>query len=44
MSSELKMLAEFREQILLAEVGAWQYGIGKPCNLHIEAHSVGGTR
>ncbi len=44
MTMNLQVLAQHREALLLAEVAAWLHDIGKFCNLHIEAHTKGGTR
>jgi hypothetical protein len=40
----LQDLNQNREALLLAEVAALLHDIGKFCNLHIEAHTKGGTR
>ncbi len=42
--SSLQVLADNRNALLLAEVAALLHDVGKFCNLHIEAHSQGGTR
>ena len=43
--SELDVLRENAKRLLLpAELAGWLHDIGKFCDLHVEQHSVGGTR
>jgi hypothetical protein len=42
--SSLKVLQDNRDAMLLAELAAWLHDVGKFCNLHIEAHTIGGQR
>ena len=41
---KLEVLKQNRTGLLLAEVAGLLHDVGKFCNLHIEAHSTGGTR
>jgi HD superfamily phosphohydrolase len=40
----LRVLASNRNALLLAKVAALLHDVGKFCNLHIEAHTIGGSR
>lgn len=40
----LGVLKQNRDALLLAEVAALLHDVGKFCNLHIEAHAMGGSR
>jgi len=44
MTIDLTVLANKRDELLLAEVAAWLHDMGKFCNLHIEAHTIGGKK
>jgi len=44
MTIDLKVLANNRDALLLAEVAALLHDVGKFCNLHIEVHTGGQQR